>query len=61
MAKGTPSYGKKNNKTHITCRRCGRHSYHVRDKKCSACGFGKTKKLRTYNWQWKRINGDRTK
>ena len=24
MAKGTPSMGKKNKKTHIRCRRCGK-------------------------------------
>ncbi len=61
MTKGTPSFGKKNNKTHIICRRCGRHSYHARDRQCSACGFGRTSKLRTYSWQWKSIQGDRVK
>ncbi len=24
MSKGTPSFGKRNKKTHIRCRRCGR-------------------------------------
>lgn len=44
--------GKKNHgKTHIHCRRCGGHSYHVRDKTCSACGYGRSPKLRSYNWQ----------
>ncbi|MDD1779441.1 MAG: 50S ribosomal protein L37e, partial [Candidatus Helarchaeota archaeon] len=42
MTKGTPSFGKHHKKTHIRCRRCGRHSYHVRDKICSACGFGQS-------------------
>ena len=32
MSKGTPSMGKKNKKTHIRCRRCGRNSYHIRKK-----------------------------
>ena len=27
MSKGTPSMGKKNKKTHIRCRRCGRNTY----------------------------------
>lgn len=56
MTKGTPSFGKKQKKTHIICRRCGRHSYHVRDKVCSACGFGKSSKLKAFSWQWKDRN-----
>lgn len=43
--KGTPSMGRKSRgKTHITCRRCGRHSYHIRKKKCAACGYGRSAK-----------------
>jgi len=57
MAKGTPSFGKKNKKTHIICRRCGKHTYHVRDKTCSACGFGKSSKLKTHAWQRKKMLG----
>ena len=60
MTKGTPSKGKKgSSKTHIVCRRCGRHSYHIRKKRCAACGFGETKKLRSYTWQNKKINKTR--
>ena len=55
--KGTPSFGKKNKKTHIACRRCGKRSYHVRKKYCSACGFGRSAKLKTYAWQRKRMLG----
>jgi len=44
MSKGTPSMGKKNKKTHIRCRRCGKNTYHVRKKVCASCGFGKSKK-----------------
>jgi large subunit ribosomal protein L37e len=44
MSKGTPSMGKKNKKTHIRCRRCGRNTYHIRKKVCASCGFGKSKK-----------------
>ena len=43
MSKGTPSMGKKNKKTHIRCRRCGRNTYHIRKKVCASCGFGKSK------------------
>ncbi|MCK5025444.1 MAG: 50S ribosomal protein L37e [Nanoarchaeota archaeon] len=54
MSKGTASMGKKSGKTsHIRCRRCGKHSYHVRDKVCSSCGFGKSSKQRSYSWQKK--------
>ena len=52
MSKGTPSMGKRGGRpTHIRCRRCGRHSYHVRKKKCSFCGYGASSKLRKYSWQ----------
>ena len=51
MVKGTASFGNKSkSKTHIRCRRCGKHSYHVHDKKCAFCGFGRTEKLRNYLW-----------
>ena len=59
MSKGTPSFGKKNKKTHINCRRCGRHAYHIRKKACAACGFGRASKLMTYAWKRKTINRDR--
>jgi len=38
-------------KSHIMCRRCGRHSYHASHKICASCGFGKSSKLRGYKWQ----------
>ena len=54
MGKGTAAMGKNNNQlTHIHCRRCGQHTYHVRKKACSSCGFGKSAKLRSYSWQKK--------
>ena len=55
MAKGTPSFGKHNKVVHIRCRRCGRHSYHKRLEKCSACGFPRPK-MRKESWRWKPIN-----
>ncbi len=57
MAKGTPSMGKKNKKTHIACRRCGKRAYHVRKKVCAACGFGSSSRIRKFSWQWKGMLG----
>ena len=52
MTKGTPSMGKKSGKTsHITCRRCGGHSYHIRKNKCASCGYGNSAKQRAFAWQ----------
>ncbi|PSN96860.1 50S ribosomal protein L37e [Candidatus Marsarchaeota G2 archaeon ECH_B_SAG-C16] len=49
--KGTASQGKRGrSKTHIVCRRCGHRSYHVRKHRCAHCGFGQSKRLRTYSW-----------
>jgi len=49
MTKGTTSKmgGKK---THTICRRCGKRAFHVQKKVCAACGFGKTTKIKKYNW-----------
>jgi len=52
MTKGTPSKGKKAKGTvHIMCRRCGRRSYHKKTSICSSCGYGKSKRMRSYSWQ----------
>ncbi|RLG63500.1 50S ribosomal protein L37e [archaeon] len=57
MVKGTTSFGKRSRgKTHIRCRRCGRHSYNVRKHYCAACGFGRSKRIRKYSWQNKKVN-----
>ncbi|MBW2993232.1 50S ribosomal protein L37e [Candidatus Woesearchaeota archaeon] len=51
MSKGTASMGKRSRKkTHIRCRRCGNHSYHIRKKKCASCGYGNSPKTKKYNW-----------
>lgn len=49
MSKGTASHfgGKK---THIICRRCGKHAFHVQKRVCASCGFGKTAKRRKFAW-----------
>lgn len=59
--KGTPSFGKRNKKTHIRCRRCGKNSYNARKGYCAACGFGRSKRIRRYSWQNKKITGYRLK
>ncbi len=60
ITKGTPSFGKRGRKkTHIRCRRCGRHSYNVKKHYCSACGFGRSKRLRRYEWGNKTVNRKR--
>jgi len=48
--KGTPSMGKKNKVTHARCRRCGSHSYNMKQKYCTSCNFGRSPKQRTYAW-----------
>jgi len=54
MSKGTASMGRKSGKKNmIRCRRCGKRTYHIRKKKCASCGFGNSKKLRSYSWQKK--------
>ena len=53
MTDGKPSFGKRNKRSHVICRRCGKHAMHETDKICAACGFGKSKRIRKYNWQTK--------
>ena len=45
-------------KTHTTCRRCGKVSYHIQKSICSSCGYP-SKKMRQYNWGLK-AKGRRT-
>ncbi|RME54022.1 50S ribosomal protein L37e [Candidatus Woesearchaeota archaeon] len=52
MSKGTAARGKwSRGKSHIVCRRCGRHSFHTSRKVCASCGYGKSPKRRTYHWK----------
>ncbi|HOK58819.1 50S ribosomal protein L37e [Methanothrix sp.] len=53
MSKGTPSMGKCHKRTHVRCRRCGRLSYNFNRRTCVACGFGRSKRLRSYKWMRK--------
>ncbi|MCS7108916.1 MAG: 50S ribosomal protein L37e [Sulfolobales archaeon] len=60
--KGTPSMGKMNKgKTHIRCRRCGRHSYNVSKGYCAACGYGRSARIRRYSWSSRKVNRVRVK
>ncbi|RYP23711.1 hypothetical protein DL765_001007 [Monosporascus sp. GIB2] len=52
MTKGTSSFGKRHNKTHTLCRRCGRRSLHIQKHTCSSCGYPAAK-TRKYNWSEK--------
>ncbi|HUV02399.1 MAG TPA: 50S ribosomal protein L37e [Desulfobacteria bacterium] len=54
MVKGTPSQGKRQKRSHLTCRRCGKLTYGIHAKYCVACGFGKSSKMRSYNWNDKK-------
>tara|TARA_Y100000310_G_scaffold198316_1_gene198357 strand:+ start:421 stop:585 length:165 start_codon:yes stop_codon:yes gene_type:complete len=54
MSKGTASMGKKSGKKNmIHCRRCGKRTYNISNKACASCGYGKSARLRSYNWQKK--------
>jgi len=60
--KGTPSMGKRSKgRTHIRCRRCGRHSYNVAKGYCAACGFGRSRRLRRYSWSSRKVNRTRVR
>uniref|UniRef100_A0A2K6T1A7 Ribosomal protein L37 n=1 Tax=Saimiri boliviensis boliviensis TaxID=39432 RepID=A0A2K6T1A7_SAIBB len=48
MTKGTSSFGKRRNKTHTLCRRCGSKAYHLQKSTCSKCGYP-AKRKRKYS------------
>ncbi|RZC81031.1 hypothetical protein C5167_043599 [Papaver somniferum] len=52
--KGTGSFGKRRNKTHTLCVRCGRRSYHLQKSRCAACGYPAAR-LRKFNWSEKAL------
>ncbi len=52
---------KSGKKSHIICRRCGKHAFHVRDKVCASCGYGNSAKMRRYTWQTKTLSGKKSK
>ncbi|RLJ02094.1 MAG: 50S ribosomal protein L37e [Candidatus Aenigmatarchaeota archaeon] len=61
MTRGTPSFGKHNKLLHTICKRCGSHSYNIKKKFCTKCGYGKSKKIKTYSWRWKSPLGKRNR
>ncbi|KAF0727766.1 60S ribosomal protein L37 [Aphanomyces euteiches] len=54
MTKGTSSFGKRHNKSHTICRRCGKSSYHIQKSTCGSCGYPAAK-MRKYNWSVKAL------
>ncbi|ORY45230.1 hypothetical protein BCR33DRAFT_765641 [Rhizoclosmatium globosum] len=52
QTKGTQSFGKRHNKSHTLCRRCGRRSFHCQKKTCAQCGYPAAK-LRSFEWATK--------
>jgi len=54
MTKGTQSFGKRHNKTHVLCVRCGRRAFHLQKKTCGSCGYPAAK-LRKYHWSFKAL------
>ncbi|KAL1336951.1 hypothetical protein AAHE18_10G099700 [Arachis hypogaea] len=53
MGKGTGSFGKRRNKTHTLCVRCGRRSFHLQKSRCSACAFPAARKRKCSNFFFK--------
>lgn len=53
QTKGTSSFGKRHNKTHTLCRRCGRSSYHIQKSTCAQCGYpaAKLRSCKYFNLQ----------
>ncbi len=59
MSDGTASMGKRGRKiVHVKCRRCGKVAFHKRKGYCAHCGFGRSKKIRKYNWLKKKKNSN---
>ncbi|XP_051015362.1 60S ribosomal protein L37-like [Acomys russatus] len=57
MTKGTSSFGKRRNKTHTLCRRCGSKAYHLQKSTCGKCGCpAKSKRKYTQSAKAKRRN-----
>ncbi|XP_060091184.1 large ribosomal subunit protein eL37-like, partial [Heteronotia binoei] len=52
VTKRTSSFGKRHNKTHTLCRRCGSKAYHLQKSTCGKCGYP-AKCKRNYNWRAK--------
>ncbi|EDQ90323.1 uncharacterized protein MONBRDRAFT_16444, partial [Monosiga brevicollis MX1] len=42
--KGTSSFGKRHNKSHTLCVRCGKSSFMIQKGRCAACGYPRARK-----------------
>ncbi|KAM7316361.1 hypothetical protein ACRRTK_024092 [Alexandromys fortis] len=49
---GGDGFGKRSNKAHTLCRRCGSKAYHLQKSTCGKCGHP-AKRKRKYNWSAK--------
>ncbi|EGD95547.1 60S ribosomal protein L37 [Trichophyton tonsurans CBS 112818] len=47
-------FGKRHNKSHTLCRRCGLRSLHIQKHTCASCGYPAAK-MRKYNWSQKAL------
>lgn len=56
QGRGTPSFGKRHQKTHTLCRRCGKMSFHKQNGTCAACGYPAAK-LRKCNVRLIQMDG----
>ena len=52
MTKGTYSFGRRHNKSHTLCVRCGKRAYHIQKSRCASCAYPQAKQ-RSYNWSEK--------
>lgn len=50
QTKGTSSFGKRHNKSHTLCVRCGKSSYHIQKKVCASCGYPSARKRVCESW-----------
>ncbi|XP_041043358.1 60S ribosomal protein L37-like [Carcharodon carcharias] len=60
MMKGPSSFGKRRNKTHTLCRRCGAKAIHLQKPTCGKCAYP-AKRKRKYYWsaqaKWRTTTG----
>ncbi|XP_078402342.1 large ribosomal subunit protein eL37-like [Cetorhinus maximus] len=57
MTKGTSSFGKRWNKTHTLCQRCGAKAFHLQKLTCGKCAYpAKRKRKCTWSAKAKRRN-----
>jgi len=55
MTKGIGRTSIRNDKSHTTCRRCGKVSMHIQKGICASCGYGGTTKMRRFRQHYKAL------